>query len=56
MCVSLRVSFSHSGTCRRINSIPSTFTMKANVNDLREVMELKVHGAYGSVVKGTVQN
>lgn len=41
----LRVSFSHPGICRRGNSIPFTFRMKANVNDLRKVMEVQVHAA-----------
>lgn len=41
----LRVSFSHPSICRRGNSIPFTFRMKANVNDLRKVMELQVHAA-----------
>ncbi|KAI4542148.1 hypothetical protein MG293_007527 [Ovis ammon polii] len=36
------VSSSHPGVCRRGNSIPFTFRMKANANDLRKVVELQV--------------
>lgn len=41
-----RVSFSHCGICRRINSILFTFITKTNVSKLRKVMELQVHAAW----------